>query len=55
MIAAMLQEKFEILVTADRGMPYQQILQAAGIAVLVLAGRTEYAELAKLAPRLLGG
>ncbi len=53
LIAAMLQEKFDVLITADRGLPYQQNLQAAGIAVIVLAGRTEYVELVKLAPRLL--
>lgn len=44
----MLAAGFEVFVTVDRGIPHQQNLQAAGVAVLLLVGRSN--KLADLLP-----
>src|SRR4051794_1126375 len=40
----MVAEGYEILLTTDRNLPYQQNLRKSGIAVIVLAGRSNRLE-----------
>ena len=44
---------FEVLVTADRSVEFQQNLQAIGIAVIVLAVRNRIQDLRPILPQLL--
>ena len=45
---------FEVFVTADQGLPYQQTLEHSGIGVVVLAAKTNrFEDLEPLVPNLL--
>ena len=46
--------RFDVLVTVDRNIPYQQNLKSLSIAILILIGRTnKYADLKPLIPQAL--
>lgn len=53
LLRAAVRAGFEVLVTADRSLEFQQNLQAIGIAVIVLAVRNRMPELKPIVPRLL--
>ena len=46
--------QFDVLITVDQNLPFQQNLSAFSIAILILVGRTNrYADLKGLAPKAL--
>jgi hypothetical protein len=54
LLALMREERFEVFITADQNLEFQQNVAASGIAVVVLAARTNrLKDLQPLAPRLL--
>ena len=54
LLALMRQHRFEVFVTADQNVEFQQNVKASGIAVVVLAARTNrLKELRPLAPAVL--
>ena len=53
LLAAMLEERIQALVTLDKNLPYQQRVAEAGISVVVLHGKsTKLHDLLKLAPEV---
>ena len=46
--------QFDVLITVDQNLPYQQVITAQSIAILILVGRSnQYSELKVLAPKAL--
>jgi len=53
LLAAMLEERIEALITLDKNLPYQQRVADAGIGVIVLHGKSsKLHDLLKLAPEV---
>lgn len=53
LLRAAVDRGFQVLITADRSLEFQQNLGALGIAVVVLAGRNRLQDLKAHIPRLL--
>ena len=54
LIALMRQERFDVFITGDRNLQFQQHLPASGVAVVVLAAKsTRLADTMPLMPRVL--
>jgi hypothetical protein len=54
LLRLMLAERFDVLLTVDKSLPFQQNLQASGIGVVVMLSKTNRVkELRPLAPRVL--
>lgn len=54
LLKLMVAERFEVLLTVDRNLPFQQNLRASGIAIVIAVARTNRVkELRPLMPQLL--
>jgi hypothetical protein len=54
LLRLMLDERFEVLLTVDKNLPFQQDLQKSGIGVVVMLSKTNrITQLRPLAPRVL--
>ena len=54
LLALMQTAGFEVLITVDQGIPHQQNLQTAGVAVMVMVGASnQLADLTPLMPTVL--
>jgi hypothetical protein len=54
LLALMAASGFEVLLTVDQGIPHQQNLRAAGVAIVIMMGPSnQLADLAPLVPEVL--